>query len=64
MHESMQVHTPKDLKIDGNTIKRVLSIEKNPKIKKIKETLINEILNNNLENNEDDLVEYILKKWK
>ena len=64
MHESMLVHTPKDLKIDGNTIKRVLSIEKNPKIKKIKETLINEILNNNLENNEDDLVEYILKKWK
>ena len=64
MYESMQIHTIKDLKIDGNTIKRVLGIDKNPKIKDIKNTLIEEILDNNLNNDEDDLIEYILKKWK
>ena len=64
LHESMQIHTASELKIDGNTIKRVLNMDKNPKIKKIKEELLDEILSNNLNNNEDELIEYILKKWK
>ena len=60
----MEIHTEKDLLIDGNKIQNLLNLDKSPIIRKIKDDLIYNILKGNLKNDEDMLIEYILEKWK
>ena len=64
INESMPIHTSKDLLVDGNKIQNFLNVEKSPLIKKVKDDLIYNILKGNLKNDEDELIEYILEKWK
>ena len=64
IYENMGIHTSKELNINGNKIKLLLNMDKSPKIKEIKNILVKEILDGNLSNSEDDLIEYILEKWK
>ena len=64
IYKKMPIKDSADLKVDGNDIIKCLNINNSPKIKTIKDDIIDNILNNNLKNNKKEIINYIKKKWK
>lgn len=64
IYNKMNIHNNELLNISGNTIMNLLNIKDGKKIKEIKNDLIEQLLSGNLNNSENELQEYIIKKWK
>lgn len=63
MYNKLPIKQDKDLNINGNEIINILNIKPSDKIKIIKEDLINNILNYKIKNKNNELKNYIIKKW-
>lgn len=61
LYSSMPIKNIKELKINGDMIQEILSIEPSKVIKDILDSLVFLVLNKQIENNEDVLKEYIVK---
>ena len=61
---SLPIKSMKEIEINGNTICYLLNIEPSKKIKEIMLDLENKILYNELNNNIEEITEYIVKKYK
>lgn len=64
IYANMSIHTESDLVVNGNDIKNFLHIPSSPKIKSIKDDIIEKILDGNLPNNKDEINAYIMQNWK
>lgn len=64
LSKDMQIKSESDLDITGDEIIKVLKLDNNKKIKVIKNDIIKEILENNIDNEKEKIIKYIEKKWK
>ena len=64
VYKDLPIYSKNDIKITGNDIMNLLTIEPGIKIKQILQDLELNILNGDLVNEEDVLKEYIKKNWK
>lgn len=64
LSKDMQIKSESDLEITGDEIIKVLKLDNNKKIKVIKNDIIKEILENNIDNEKEKIIKYIEKKWK
>lgn len=64
VYKDLPIYSKNDIKITGNDIMNLLTIEPGIKIKQILQDLELNILNGDLVNEEDALKEYIKKNWK
>ena len=64
LSKDMQIKSESDLEITGDEIIKILKLDNNKKIKVIKNDIIKEILENNIDNEKEKIIKYIEKKWK
>ena len=64
LSKDIQIKSESDLNITGDEIKKILKLENSSKIKDIKNDIISEILENNIDNEKEKIIKYIEKKWK
>lgn len=64
IYNGMTIHSREELGISGKVIKEILHLEDDPKIRDIKKDLIKQILDGKLENDYDELKNYVIKNWK
>lgn len=64
IYKNLPIYSLKDIKLSGDDIIEILEIEPSEKIKNILQDIELNILNNKLENNYDELKNYILENWR
>lgn len=64
IYKHMPIYSLKDVKIDGDDIKRILNISEGTIIKEILFDLEINILNGNINNDQEELEKYIIKNWR
>jgi tRNA nucleotidyltransferase (CCA-adding enzyme) len=64
MYDAMPIHSKEELSITGTKIISLLGIEEGPLVKEIKKDLIKQVMHGNLPNSEEEISNYVLKKWK
>ena len=63
MDKQMPIHKLSDLKITNDDIMRLLDMDGSPKLRKIYDDVLLNILNGKLKNNKKIIKKYIVKNW-
>lgn len=64
LYLNMPIHDIKELRIDGKDIKDTLCTKESKLINDIKDDIINKILSNDLNNDKEKIINYIIEHWK